>query len=258
MMPVSAKLDDAVTGLGVLPAVGRLDPLQGANDCQNLGRESLQSGNDFDVLQRCSIAEGYAENRLSVILDLGPKGDLPPVGIRSGKGNGEIGSQPVFVLQFDAVNPDDGEHRNQEIVFVVNVEIMQGANIGIPSLVTFHAINNEIEEGRRGRYFSAFRERGFKLMPVFVDREFGPSRVGLRENRSNRGAPCDIKSAVEIVNCIANHQGDIGAQFPVSKAVVEELFPRLAIDVQAGSLSVSRGSESLLDIRDVLVGPFDF
>ena len=215
-----------------------------------MGRESLQSGNDFDVLQRCSIAEGYAENRLSVILDLGPKGDLPPVGIRSGKGNGEIGSQPVFVLQFDAAP--------MAAVFVVNVEIMQGANIGIPSQVIFHAINNEIEEGRRGRYFSAFRERGFKLMPVFVDREFGPSRVGLRENRSNRGAPCDIKSAVEIVNCIANHQGDIGAQFPVSKAIVGELFPRLAIDVQAGSLSVSRGSESLLDIRDVLVGPFDF
>jgi hypothetical protein len=62
---------------------------------------------------------------------------------------------------------------------------------------------------------------------------------------------------MEIVNCVADHERNIGAEGPIKKNVVEELFPRLTVDVQGGAVAVGRGTESLLDISDVLIGPFD-
>jgi hypothetical protein len=146
------------------------------------------------------------------------------------------------------------------MVLVVNVEIVEGENIAVPSLVTFHTVKHEFNDGRGFWYFSAFRECGFKFLAsaLRINREFSMPGRTLGTEGMNSSTPNNIKSASEIVDRITNNQGNVMAQLSISKAVIEELFPRFAVDVQAGAVTVRRGAESLLDIRDVLIGPFDF
>jgi hypothetical protein len=253
-MPSRTKLDGTVTGAGLL------HPLQDSDDFQGLGGESLQRRDDLEALRGCTLAERYLKSDLSVILELGLKGNRLPVSIgRRKKRNVESVNASIFVLKFHAFDACDGEHWNEEMVLVVNVEIAEGEKIAVPSLVTLHLIEHEQDDGRGFRYFSAFRERGFKFLscPGGVDWELSVLGRGFSAHCVNCGTPRNIKSASEVVNSIANNQSNVGAQCSVSKEVVEELFPRIAIDVQAGSVCVRRGAESLLNIRDVLVGPFD-
>jgi hypothetical protein len=234
--------------------------LQDFNDPQSLSRKAEQCRNDFEVVGRCSLPERYLKPDLSVILELASKPNSRSINIGSGDNYREVVNRPIFVLQFHAVNANDGKYRNQEMMFVVNVEVVDGTNVSIPtlSLVRFHALYQEIEHGRIGRYFSCLRERRFKMLPIVADDEFSALGVEpIRTEDSDSFSVSNVESAVEIVNCIANHQGNVRAQLSISKAVVNELLPRLTVEVHTGSVCVRRGEESLVDISDVLVGPFD-
>jgi len=59
------------------------------------------------------------------------------------------------------------------------------------------------------------------------------------------------------MDCISDYEGKVGLQGSVSQSVLNELLPRLQINLEAGSVSVRRAADALLNIRDVLVGPFD-
>ena len=235
----------------VLPTVKR----------NKLSIHSLQSVRDelvgkvrrhyVEALQRCSFAESYAEFNLSVILKLGTKFNDLSVEIRSSNGNIKSINRPVFVLQFNAANPSHRKHGNEEEMFIVNIESAEGQNIHIPSLVRFHCIDDKVDE--RGQYFFSLQS-GLKVFSRLLGKDRKLAVIG---NSWQHSAPRDIEGAVEIVNCIANNQGDICSEVAISKAVVEELFPRISIDVQAGAVSVRRGAESLVDIVDVIVGPLD-
>lgn len=227
-------------------------PLKRSDNYVDLCRVPAKSRDHFDALQRCSLAELYLKSDLSVILELGMLPERLPVVVGSREHDIVARCAPVFVLQLHAGYSNDGQHGNQQDMFIVNVEIVEGEDIVVPSLVRFHTIDHEREE--RGRYVFSLQS-GFKVFPRFlgVDRKLTVSG-DLREH----GAPCNIKSAVEIMNCVTNQQGDIGAERAVSKSVIEELFPRLDIHVQTGAVCVGRDTKSLLDISDVLVGPFDF
>jgi len=237
---------------------GSFHSLQGFNNSQGLSRKAEQRRNDFEVVSRCSLSERYLKSDLAVIFELAPKRDSRSVDIRSSDGDCEVVYGPIFVLQFHAIDSHDGEYRNQQMVFVVNVEVVDGTNITVPSLVGFHALHQEIEQGRSGRYFSCLRERRFKMLPIVADGEFsvlGPEPI--RTQDSDSFSIRDIESTVEIVNRIAHHQSNVRGQRSISKAVVDELLPRLSVEVHGGAVCVRRGEESLVDISDVLVGPFD-
>ena len=231
---------------------------QGSNDPESLSRKSEQCRNDFDVMGRCSLPERYLNSDLSVILKLASKGNSRSVDVGSSDRDCEVVNRPVFVLQFDAIDAHDGEYRNQEMVFIVNVEVVDGTNVGVASLVRFHSLDQKIKQGRVGRYFSCLRERRFKMLPIVADDEFGALRAKpIRTQDSESFSVSDVESAVQIVDCIADHQGNVRAQLSIRKAVVNELLPRLAVEVHSGAVCVRRGAESLVDISDVLVGPFD-
>lgn len=252
-MPSGPKLEDAVTGQHYLLG----DTLQASNDPSDFFGKLHQGSGYFEILSRRSIAERYVKYDLSVVLELGLKTNSFTKRVRPRNGDIENVNGPVFVLQFDAHDPSDGDDRNEELVFVVNVQGVQRENVAVPSFVTFDVVNYEIEDARSGRYASTLLENRFK--PVFgLARIDGKFRVPVRvAESSNDFAPRDVKSGSQIVDCIARNQCEVGTQVSVSERVVKELFPRLSIHVQAGSVTVGRGVESLLEIRDVLIGPFD-
>lgn len=259
MMIIQPKLEVAVTGQSGASVVGLSLPLEQPHDSLCFPCKALKGRNNVEILKRHSLAESYLKSDLSVILDLAVQGYSSSVGIGRDQHDFVSVNRPAFVLHFHALDTRDREHWNQEFVFILNVECVKGEKIAVPSLVTFHSIEHESDDGRGGWYFSAFRERVFKFLtiPPRVDGEMSMLRRGLRTERVNGSDPDDIKCASEIVDCIANHQGDIGTQFPVRQSVIEELFPRLGIDVHSGAVSVRRGVESRLDICDVLIGPLD-
>ena len=231
--------------------------LEDSDEFESLRVEAEKRRDYREIVSRCSLSERYLKSDLSIVLELAVQGHHLPVGIGPGQADGKLGNCSVFVLQFHAIDSSDCEHWDQEAVFVVNVESMERTNIAVPSLVRFHAIDHEIEEGRGVAYSSSLSEIGYKLMPRIWDGKLRVTGVSRRTKLSHDATPCDIESAMEIVNCIANDQCNIGKQGLVHHSVVNELLPRLEIAVQAGAVCVGRGVESLVDIRDVLFGPFD-
>lgn len=228
-----------------------LHSLEHCDDYERLRREAAERRQYLEALNRCSLAERYVKYDLSVILDLCIKRDdllerIEPMR----ESDIELVSSPVWVLEFHALDTADREHWDQEMVFVVNIELVNGQNIGVPSVVGFYSIYDKDDKGER---YYGFEGRP-KLISglVRIDRKLAV--FGLAHNT----APCNIQSAMQIMNYITHDQRDIGSQCAVSKSVVEELFPRISVHVQAGAVTIGRGSESLLDIRDVLVGPLNF
>jgi hypothetical protein len=211
------------------------------------------------ALERGALAKGYKEGDLSVICELRARLNGLPEGA-VGRHDQNIGKHPspIYILQFHAHNPGDGEHWDQEMVFVVNVKGMKGENIAVPSSIWFYSLNHEVEESRCRAYASCHGKVRYDFFPRIGDREFGSGGVKPFGTQSAYCIlPSKIQSAMEVVDCIANHERNIRAEGPIKKNVVEELFPRLAIDVHGGAVAVGRCAESLLDIGDVLIGPFD-
>jgi hypothetical protein len=233
-------------------------PLNGEYDIPSLVSPLLKSRYNFEALDRASFAERYIENDLSVILDLGLKGDDLGVRIRRReKRDVESTDAPIFMLKFDAFDGRSCNHWDEDDMFIVNVQTVQGENVRVPSLVTFHAIQREVD--KLSVYFS-LHERGFKLFPshIWANRKFRLRAVSGRTEVLESSAPDNIKSAMQIVNCIADNQCDVRAEFAVGKPVIESLIPCTEIHVHGRAVAVGRGAESLLDIRDVLLGPINF
>jgi hypothetical protein len=232
--------------------------LNGSDDLIDLPRPALESRDYLDIIERCSLAERYLESNLSVVLELGLNGrNSLPVKVGPRQNDVKAVNRPVFILHFHAADANDCEHRDQELMFVVDVELAEGENVVVPSFVSFYSINYQIDEGR---VYFGLNEAGFKFLPstLGVDRKFGAAVESVGTKVSDSSTPNDIESGMQIVNCIADNKRNVRAESAVSKSVVKELFPRLTIHVQHGAVSVGRGAESLLDIRDVLIGPFDF
>ena len=91
------------------------------------------------------------------------------------------------------------------MVFVVDVEIVEGQNIGVPSLVAFHSVDHELNDRGGFWYLSAFRKRGFKFLagPFGIDRELPILGRDLSSQSVNGSTPHNIESASEIMDCIA-------------------------------------------------------
>lgn len=254
-MPDIAKLEDAVTG----QASSLFHSSQSADDPRNLPRISLKGWDYTESLGGYSIAELYLNHRVSVVLELAIKRNLNASDSAAAQRQGAAFGRPIYAIQFHAINEHEMQDGNEQAVFVVNVEPMDGPNIGIPSFVRFHAIHYEAKEASVAGYFSFFDEIRFKDFPFGVDGKIEELEI---EGGAVQGfvghSPCNIKSAIEIVNYVSNHQGEGCTNASVLEPVLKELFPRLRVDVHAQLVSISRGKESLLNISDVLVGPFDF
>lgn len=233
-------------------------PLHDSDKPGDLHGEAVEGRDYLSALQRISLAERYIESKLSVALELCPKRDSLLKVVRSRKLNVQSVNAPVFILQFHALKRGDSDHWNQEMVFVANVELVEGVNIAVPSIVRLYAIDYKIKKGAGVWYLSAHSR--LKVFPrlFWINGKLAEFGVSTGDQGAICRTPSNIQSAMQIVNCVSDYQGDIACQGAVGKAVIDELFPRLRIDVQAGAVAIQRSAESLLDIGDMLLSPFDF
>jgi len=116
----------------------RQSPLQQLPD---LFLPSRKGRDYFLSLESSSLAERYVKSDLSVILELAPKRNDFPVKLPM-REKGEIVNvyRPIFVLQFNACDSSYRNRWDEESVFVVDVEAMDGKNIAITSSVSLHLV----------------------------------------------------------------------------------------------------------------------
>lgn len=129
-----------------------------SHNFQSLRREAFKRRDDFEIVNQCPLAERYANGRLSVALDVTTFGNLQLIsktGIDSGF-VGEAIDRPIFILQFHAINLGDAHDWEQEVVFVVNVETVNGPDVAIPSLVG--SIASPINSATSGRIILSLRK----------------------------------------------------------------------------------------------------
>ena len=232
-------------------------PLKSSNDLPRLSVERPQCRNDFESFCDRFAREDYLNGRLSIVLDVTPNRDVNAVSNVSVGRYQVVENRPLFVLQFHAVDSDKVNNRDQENMFVVDVESVNGANIAVPSLVRFHALNHQVEDGRSSAYFSCLCEIAYKFLPRIGNGKLSPSSEGSGAELFNYTAPSEIESASQIVDCISGDKCNFPFECSVSQCVVKELLPRLAINLEAGWLSIRRSADAFLKVRDVLLGPFD-
>ena len=219
-----------------------------------------KSGEYFKSFSRCSLAEGYVKLHLSVILELAPKRNNSPVKLPVRK-EGEIVNvyRPIFVLQFNACDSSYRNRWDEESVFVVDVEAMDGENIAVPSLVSLHMVHKEIVDSGVRVYASCFGKYTFKPLFRLVGLDGEHCEIANRIPYFPYDfKPCNIKGGAEIMDSIASDDREFAPQHVIPRRVVKELFPRISIHVQAGAVTVGRCKDSIAELVDVLVGPFDF
>ena len=261
-MPAGPKLEDAVTG-----RVGDLLPsligysLQGSHDARSLPSQTQKREDDFGIVSQYPIAERYADGHLSVVLDVTAKRNGNAVGQQwSSSGERVDIDLPAFILQFQAINRNNVRHWDEQMVFVVNVEIVKGANIAVavPSFVRFYSIHKQIKQCRTANYFSSLLKRRFVVLPVVTDEKLSLGGVeSLRAQSADDFTVCDIESAAQIMNCVSGNQCEVAPNGSVPRAVVEEMLPRLRVNLDGSGVGIWRSADALLKIRDVLFGPFD-
>lgn len=231
--------------------------LKFANNLPRFPVKAIKGRNDFETFCNSFVREDYLNGRLSVILDATTGRDIDAVSDVSLGRNQTVEDATTFILEFHAINLDEVDDWNQEDVFIVQIEGVDGVDVGVPSFVRFHALHHEVEQRRGFAYFSCLREIAYKFLPQIWDREMRPLVHGFGTDFFNGSTPCEIKSASQIVDCISRNHGDVCFEGSVSQSVVKELLPRLSINLAGGWVSIGRSIDAVLHIRDVLLGPFE-
>ena len=238
--------------------------LDAVNGAANEMREIAQRWQDRLTVERHSIAENYADGRLSLICDLNILAPEAGVDRDAGMNHCPLGHSEVFATAIFAVDRSDVRNvflRDQEPVLVFNVESVKSPEgLAFPSLVRLYGIHDEIEDGFGSPLpllFQSTVNGVYKFIPGRADR-----KVSVRVSRSGslefNVAHHEVKRASEIVDRIADgEKHSIWGGF--TRADLEEAISSLRIVLDRDIVRASVGELPRLPVKivDVLIGPFD-
>lgn len=240
-----------------LLTAGEISLLDCLHDARDDLRELMQRWDNRLVFEGLSLPEEYAKGRLSIVcyVELGGRGDRVEPTAFSHK-EGQI-LKPVVVIVMRAYSAElrDGNNRNEQPMLVYNVQLMEGPQRIIPSLVRLYDVKNQITDVLpRHLYFSTI-QRAYKFLPRISYWKIGvPSTraTGFDDNLASH----EIEGCAQIVDSIANYQGNIAGQgFRVER---EDILPSsVRVYLQTVEVCFEEGNEGRVKLLDVAVGPFD-
>jgi hypothetical protein len=225
-------------------------------------REIVKRWNDRLTPERLSISEAYRQGRVSLVLYLKCSGSIGSGDFnttRRGDLKNEVTPDALAVIKAHSENTSDGHDRNQQFVFIDNVEFVEDGEGTIASDIRVwpHDVNDKRSDvGRPTSVFWSPRDGSYHILPRFPEREPGVSGLSAVEGAS--GFPPEVvHRRVEIVNDVPDNQrGDArqswGRDFERGFAGA-----RIRLDPKAVEVTLGEGGESSMQILDVLVGPFD-
>lgn len=224
-------------------------------------RETAQRWQNRLSVERHSIAENYAEGRLSLICDLNIFPPDASVGGGLGVDDRPLGDCEVLASAIFAMNSHNVRNvllRDQEPVLVFNVECVKTQEgFPYPSLVRLYRIHDEVEDCFGGLLFQSTIDGSYKFIPGRADWKTGvpvPKSGGLELNIAHN----EVKRTSEIMDSVANSKQDFigsGLIHADLKNTISSL--RIVLDQDTVRASFVELSRLQVKIVDVLIGPFD-
>lgn len=208
-----------------------------------------------------SILEHYLEGRTSWFFDVQPSYERDEVWKRLGGAPClPLVKHPRLIFQVNASNRGIVDNRNQQPMFVSEIEFVNGPDGKIPSIIGLYIVKDEIEEVRTGGVYLQFPQRGFKLISFEKTGELGALPVPSGNQSSCSFKPSMIESTLQIVNSIPDDCGQFIKGISVAsflEIALNEFAASLRIDIGSTYQSVLQDADCAFGFRNVLIGPFD-
>ena len=234
-----------------------LENLDNLNDRIRIHQQRLRINH---MIGKRSIVEDYINGDLTIVCNVVAQGhgNIPGRHLFSPPSTSGFLNFTSFVLCFNALNGGIVRKWNQQAMFVSDVELVNGPNSKIPSLVRFYLGRDELEQfGTGSLYFSPIK-RGMKLIGGFVNREFGEI-ADSRGNESLNGLePCIVDGTLQIMDDIPEYQSYISECIPVGKIVFDDFISTTRINLDRSSIGIFQKKNSVVQLRDMMIGPFNF
>jgi hypothetical protein len=213
------------------------------------------------TVKRHSIAENYADGRLSLICDLNILAPDTRIDRDAGMDHCPLGHGEVLATAIFAVDRPDVRNvllRDQEPMLVFNVESVQTPQgLAYRSLVRLYLIHDEVDDCFGGLMFQSTVNGVYKFIPGSADRKVsvrvsGPGCIEFNV------AHHEIESDPEIMDRITDSEKhSIRSGF--TRADLKDALSSLRIVLDRDIVRASVGELPRLSVKivDVLVGPFD-
>jgi hypothetical protein len=213
------------------------EALQHYDDAVDDLRQLLHGVKHRRTLQGQSCLELYLEKGLSLVFDLRSSGESIHDSVAASPDASEIVDSAAIILDLQAASGCPIQDRDEEFVFVSNVQCVQGPNGVIPSVVRLYIVNDQIEQSGVGlMYFSAL-ERVYKVIFGIPERESGVRVKNGRNEGCNGFNPSQIKSGFEIVHSIPEHKGNL-LRKSFGRTIFHDEFSSLVVSLDDGSVRV--------------------
>jgi hypothetical protein len=207
------------------------------------------------------ILKHYIEGRAAWIFDVQPPNEIYEVWERLG-GPPRISSMDVssFIFQVNVANGGVVQNWDQEPVLVSRVELVNGPNVKIPSVVRLYFAHDEVEEAGSGDVYLQVPQGIFKSIGIGINGKLSSLPIASWYESGNCFKPSVIEGALKIVNGIPEHDSQAfgGVSIlDVCKVTMNEFAASVRIYLGTNDQSFFQAVDSKLNIRNVMVGPFD-
>jgi hypothetical protein len=240
------------------------EQLERFNRASDHYRNILNLWQDRLALEGESLVEQYCRERFALILHceiLSVEGierkHAFPTSI--GNKNGLIVDDAFVVLKANTVNESPLKHWNNELVFVPDIQIVQGPDGVIPSFVGLYRVEHKLVDKIGDLLlFQSIIQSGYQFISRIADQKASVVR-GNTVTFPDNIVPENVQSAAEIVKRIADNEGGFLYSQCTRIKVNRDPISMLRVSLNTNSVMgyVAHPHEQSIKVTDVLLGPFN-
>ena len=241
---------------------------QSALECLNSAqcdlRKLVEHWNDRLTFETCDIAKAYVDGWLALVVNMKLAGSRHSyhaycaalIDASGTPPHGEASTARHFNISVEVHQLPDAEYWDQQHVLIGNIQTIQHFKKRVPSCVTFHRISEQRNNVVRSLQYS-LTERVYKFFSVFPDPEIGPFARCFPESNHEFNVG-KIERSPEIVKSVPQDEGQFfGRLFGESEIEAALAGIRISFNIEHVEVSIEEGVKHIIEINDVLIGPFD-
>jgi hypothetical protein len=227
-------------------------------DARDELRELMERWDNSLTLEHLNILEKYRQGRLFIALHLNIAGYSGYACFSSEYApHGVVSDLYVPDGHLSKGQSKDGHGRYNQMVFVNNVQMVESEQGIIPSSVWLYDILDEGDNIGRDSLYCSLSNGLYTFLPCLPKREIRVSR-GSAAAQAHKLIGDVIETGAQVMDDIANNQGDfircLSGHFEHQGRFS---CLRILLDVKTVSVRLSKCGEHVIELLDVLIGPFD-
>jgi hypothetical protein len=247
-----------------LPGLSQ-ESLERLNRAQRFFGDPIKRLNDRLRLEGNSVIEQYRRGNLALILDC----DSNVIGFPKSDGarfvhepsSVFVKGRTLLIFKADVRDLHKLQDWDKKLVFIDNIQIIQGPETGIPSLIGLYCFQDQIRnQDRNLLLFKSGLNGGHKLLPGIADWETCIFS-GLSAAVQNNFIPQQVKTTSKIVENIADSDRKFVSGEPRHVDVEAKMIcPLPFVVLNANGVKIIGGREpghQSIHVHDVFLGPFN-